>query len=78
MPGDSLTIAELEKLSNAARVSRPSVGSEQALSEEVSLLGALYGRMIFRAVQTVPIDQLSERQRRLIVRLRDGADPPAG
>jgi hypothetical protein len=75
MPGADLTIAELETLINRARSAVPSVGSEQSLSSDVSLLAALYGRMIFRGVSTVPLAHLSERQRLALGRWREAGDP---
>ncbi len=68
MAGDTLTIAELEALINQVRAAAPATGSEQTLSQDVALLGALYGRMIFRRADAVPIDALSDRQRAALSR----------
>ncbi len=48
MPTTPLTIAQLEQAINRARSREPATGSEYSLSSDVSLLGTLYGRLIFR------------------------------
>jgi hypothetical protein len=69
-----ITIAQLEQAINRARDAHPASGREFALATEVSLLGTLYGALIFRGQAYVDLDDLPEPQRSALSRWL----PPAG
>lgn len=54
-----LTLNELEQAINYWRRVRPATGEERALSPEVNVLADVYALMIFRRVQTCPLDTLA-------------------
>jgi Protein of unknown function (DUF3717) len=58
-----LQILALEQAINRARAALPSIGTELALSRDVSVLGGLYGEMIFAGMDCVELRALSQVER---------------
>ncbi|MFT3800654.1 MAG: DUF3717 domain-containing protein [Burkholderiaceae bacterium] len=65
---ESIRIAQLEAAINRARVAQPAVGAESALSADVAVLAGIYGRMIHRRLDHLPVDDLDENERQVAER----------
>lgn len=57
---EPIPIAQLEAAINRARNALPASGNEAALSRDVALLAALYGRMIFEGRSTLDLEELED------------------
>lgn len=55
----SVSITDLEAAINRARAAQPASGPESALTREVALLAALYGRMIWERRDSTEFNNLS-------------------
>lgn len=73
-----ITLAELEQAINYWRAAHPSSGEERTLSPEVDSLGSVYGEMIYLNTSTVPLAQLTEKQRSAYDRWKLSIDQKQG
>ena len=55
----TVSITDLEAAINRARAAQPASGPESALTREVALLAALYGRMIWERRDSTEFNTLS-------------------
>ncbi|MGE0797815.1 MAG: DUF3717 domain-containing protein [Lautropia sp.] len=65
-----IPIADLERSINRARSAHPASGSEASLSSDVALLGALYGRLIYRNRVEFAEAELTDMERMALARWR--------
>ena len=63
-----IRIRELEAAINRARDQVPATGAEAALSEDVGLMAAIYGELIYRGHSAFDADSLDETTRNALMR----------
>jgi hypothetical protein len=65
---EPMPIAVLEGAINRARSAEPASGAESALSRDVALLAAVYGRLIYEGADVLDLDRLSPEEQLALLR----------
>lgn len=73
-----IAIGEIESAINRARQAQPASGPEASLSQEVSAMASLYGRLIWERRDGVAGDQLTNAERNALSRWLAPVQGPGG